>query len=66
MRIATTALILVLCASAPRAQDKKQEKKIALPPDSVYALKSKSLEGQDVDLKDYAGKVALIINLASQ
>jgi hypothetical protein len=46
------------------AQDKK--KKVVLPPDSLYALKVKTLEGTDADLGDYAGKVALVVNLASQ
>jgi glutathione peroxidase-family protein len=45
------------------AQDKK---KPAIPADSLYALKSKSLEGKDADLKEFAGKVSLVVNLASQ
>ena len=34
--------------------------------DSFYALPSKSLEGKPAPLADYAGKVALVVNLASQ
>jgi hypothetical protein len=46
------------------AQDKK--KPVALPPDSLYLLKTKTLDGKDADLKDFAGKVTLVVNLASQ
>lgn len=66
MRIAMVALIFALGASMPQAQEKKQEKKVALPPDSFYALSTKTLEGQPADLKEYAGKVALVINVASK
>jgi hypothetical protein len=55
----------VVTAGPAAAQDKKK-KEPALPPDSVYKLKVKSLDGKDVDLKDFAGKVTLIVNLASQ
>src|SRR6185295_9099682 len=34
--------------------------------DSLYALKTKSLDGKDVDLSDYRGKVTLVVNVASQ
>jgi hypothetical protein len=51
-------------AGVAGAQDKKKGPPLAA--DSLYALKSKTLEGKDVDLKDYAGKVALVVNLASQ
>ena len=57
------AAVLALTGVAG-AQDKKKTPPLA--PDSFYALKSKSLEGMDVDLKDFAGKVSLVINLASQ
>jgi hypothetical protein len=63
-------LLSVLALSAAvtlsaSAQDKKK-KEPPLPADSVYKLKAKSLEGKDQDLKDFAGKVTLIVNLASQ
>ena len=61
----TVALLALAALGAAPPQDKKKPK-IALPPDSLYLLKSKSLEGADVDLKDYAGQVALVVNLASQ
>lgn len=57
------AAVLALAGLAG-AQDKK--KNPPLGPDSLYLLKSRTLEGKDVDLKDYAGKVALVVNLASQ
>lgn len=44
----------------------EMKKQVALPPDSLYLLKTKTLEGKDVDLKEYAGKVTLVINVASQ
>jgi hypothetical protein len=55
----------VVTALPALAQDKKK-KEPALPADSVYKLKAKSLDGKEVDLKDFAGKVTLIVNLASQ
>ena len=48
------------------AQEKKKVPRINLPPDSVYLLESKSLEGTAVPLRDFAGKVALVVNLASR
>jgi Glutathione peroxidase len=64
-RLLLSVLALSVVTTLPAAaQDKKKEP--ALPPDSVYKLKAKSLDGKDVDLKDFAGKVTLIVNLASQ
>ena len=60
--LALTALLAVPAS----AQDKKKKKEPVLPPDSLYKLKTKTLDGKDADLKDFAGKVALIVNLASQ
>jgi glutathione peroxidase len=34
--------------------------------DSFYSLKTKTLQGQPADLSQYAGKVALVVNVASQ
>jgi glutathione peroxidase len=34
--------------------------------DSFYALKTTTLQGQPVDLSQYSGKVALVVNVASQ
>jgi glutathione peroxidase len=35
-------------------------------PDSFYALKTTTLQGQPADLSQYAGQVALVVNVASQ
>jgi hypothetical protein len=59
-------LVLTIATAVPAAAQDKKKKEPVLPPDSVYRLKAKSLDGKEVDLKDYAGKVALIVNLASQ
>jgi cytochrome oxidase Cu insertion factor (SCO1/SenC/PrrC family) len=64
MRTLTVAC-LALAALGAVPQDKKKPK-IALPPDSLYLLKCKDLEGKEVDLKDLAGQVALVVNLASR
>lgn len=34
--------------------------------DSFYALKTRTLEGKDADLSQYAGKVTLVVNVASE
>jgi hypothetical protein len=43
-----------------------QGKEKPLPEDSLYRLKTKTLEGKDAELKEHSGKVALVVNLASQ
>jgi len=56
-------------AAEKKADDKtedKAEKATELPEDSFYRLKTKTLEGDDADLGDYAGKVALVVNVASK
>jgi glutathione peroxidase len=37
-----------------------------VPEGSFYALKTTTLQGQPADLSQYAGKVALVVNVASQ
>jgi hypothetical protein len=64
MRILAAVLALASVAGAQAQQQPK--KKIALPPDSLYLLKAKSLDGKEVNLADYAGQVTLVVNLASQ
>jgi len=59
-------LALSVVTTFPAVAQDKKKKEPALPPDSIYKLKVKSLDGKDVDLKDFAGKVTLIVNLASQ
>ena len=66
MRRAGFVIVAALAlAGYAGAQDTKK-KKVALPPDSLYALKCKTLEGKDADLSEFAGKVSLVVNLASQ
>lgn len=62
----TTGAVLAMTLGMTLGVAAQAKKSPALPPDSLYRLKTKSLEGKDVDLKDYAGKVVLIVNLASQ
>jgi hypothetical protein len=59
--LAATALVAVPAS----AQDKKKKEPV-LPADSLYNIKTKTLDGKDIDLKDFAGKVTLVVNLASQ
>jgi glutathione peroxidase len=37
-----------------------------MPSDSFYSLKTTTLQGQPADLSQYAGKVALVVNVASE
>ncbi|MCA8946113.1 MAG: hypothetical protein KDB29_07795, partial [Planctomycetes bacterium] len=46
--------------------DEEANEGAELPEDSLYRLKTKTLEGEDADLSDYAGKVALLVNVASK
>lgn len=66
----------VLADDEPKKDDKKEEPKkdepkdhkeeeTELPEDSLYRLKTKTLDGKDTDLADYKGKVALVVNVAS-
>jgi hypothetical protein len=66
LRLLLSVLALAVATSLPAAAQDKKKKEPPLPPDSFYKLKTKSLDGKDVDLADYAGKVTLIVNLASQ
>ena len=61
MRVLTIAVLAALPGFADQSK-----KEVPLPPESLYLLKTKTLEGKDADLKAYAGKVALVVNLASQ
>ncbi|HVE43047.1 MAG TPA: hypothetical protein VNM14_24440 [Planctomycetota bacterium] len=65
-RLCLSILALVVATTLPAVAQDKKKKEPVLPPDSIYKLKVKSLDGKDVDLKDFAGKVTLIVNLASQ
>jgi len=64
---AYTVLGLVVVLALPAsAQDKKKKKELPVPADSLYKLQTKSLDGKPVELKDYLGKVTLVVNVASQ
>jgi glutathione peroxidase len=41
-------------------------KEIALPTNSLYRMKTKTLEGEPADLAAFAGKVSLVVNVASR
>ncbi|MBV8879935.1 MAG: glutathione peroxidase [Planctomycetaceae bacterium] len=62
LAVLAVSMALVLPASA----QEKKKKEIPLPADSLYKLQTKSLDGKPVDLKDYSGKVTLVVNVASQ
>ena len=64
-RLGLAVLALAFATLPATAQDKKK-KEAPLPADSVYNLKAKTLDGKEAELKDYGGKVTLIVNLASQ
>ena len=53
-----TGAMLVLHGAHGRAEEKMA--------DSFYALTTTTLQGKPVALKEYAGKVALVVNTASQ
>ena len=55
-----------VCAPPAEAQQDKKKRKIVLPPNSFYSLETKTLEGQPIGLTDFAGQVALGVNLASR
>ena len=65
-RILTSLLAVSVALTLPLSAQDKKKKEPVLPADSIYKLKAKTLDGKDADLKDYAGKVTLIVNLASQ
>lgn len=63
MMVAAALAVMILPAGA---QQEKKKVKVALPPDSLYLIPTKTLDGKPADLKDYAGKVALVVNVASR
>lgn len=66
MRVPVIMGLLALALAVPVEARQEKKKKIMLPPDSVYLLPVKTLEGKPADLKEHAGIVTLIVNLASQ
>jgi hypothetical protein len=65
-RLVMSLLAVSVAVTLPAWGQDKKKKEPVLPADSIYKLKVKTLDGKDADLKDYAGKVTLIVNLASQ
>jgi len=66
-RIAGAALlVLASVADAQQGSPPSGGKETLLAQDSLYQLTTKTLEGQPADLKAYSGKVALVVNVASQ
>jgi glutathione peroxidase len=65
--IASAALLaLAFVSEAQETGTSSGKKEMPLAQDSLYRLATKTLEGQPADLKTYAGKVALVVNVASQ
>lgn len=58
-----TCLAVCLCASSIAAEEKQTVEK---PTAKALDFKMESLEGKPVELKQYAGKVVLIVNVASE
>ena len=58
-------LALIGLAFTAEAQEARK-KEMPLAQDSLYRLTTRTLEGQPADLGTYAGKVALVVNVASQ
>lgn len=54
-------IVLAMLLSAPAAADDPQQETPA-----VLSFKMKSLDGKEVDLSKYQGKVVMIVNVASQ
>jgi glutathione peroxidase len=63
--------VVGLCAMAALAKERTKEESAATakaPSEakSVYDFTVKDIDGKDVKLSDYKGKVCLIVNVASQ
>jgi glutathione peroxidase len=54
-----TSFVLVAALSSAAAGG-------AVTTDSLYSMKTTTLEGKPADLKEYGGKVTLVVNVASQ
>jgi glutathione peroxidase len=66
-RVGTAALVIGGAASLAGARlQARDDQKGAAMPASFYAMSTTKLSGEPVDLKEYAGKVALVVNTASK
>lgn len=61
-----TLLSLALVSEAQQSALPSGKKEAPLAQDSLYRLSVKTLEGEPADLNTYAGKVTLVVNVASQ
>jgi glutathione peroxidase len=59
MRLSALALAAVLAATSPANGG-------TVPADSLYAFETTTLQGRPASLADYAGKVTLVVNVASK
>ncbi|MEZ0227417.1 MAG: glutathione peroxidase [Planctomycetota bacterium] len=67
LSLVSLTLVAALPLAAPsRADDDKKSDKKEEAVESLYALKTKSLDGKAVDLADYKDKVTLVVNVASE
>ncbi len=65
--LALTTVVALVPAQDPGQPGQQTEKEEpVLPEDSLYKLKVKTLEGKEADLKAYAGKITLVVNVASK
>jgi glutathione peroxidase len=55
-------VVLFAAGSSPRAEEKKGDKKVP----AALNFTMKGLDGKDVDLAKYQGKVVLVVNVASK
>ena len=58
--------VIALLAAAAGGEDKKESPKKETQMKSVYDFKAADIDGNDVNLADYKGKVLLIVNVASK
>lgn len=67
-KVGTAALVIAGAASlaGARLQASDDQKGAGAMPASFYAMSTTKLSGEPVDLKEYAGKVALVVNTASK
>jgi len=62
--LAALAFVSAACGTSVSQEDFPKEAKTAVP--NLYELKAPSLDGGDVDLSQYRGKVVLVVNVASE
>jgi glutathione peroxidase len=64
--VAGGAALLALGVALPLALPARAAAGGPMPNDSFYSLKTSTLEGKPADLAQYAGKVTLVVNVASK